>query len=173
MISCRLPGEHDVLHIRADDCDAIARRDLGDVAADVAGELVAVGENVFERHGRQRTARRELHVAVEPVLIGGDLLDRGLCIGDAELHDNRDADRDLIGGENLLALDREFAFAHVDEHGLDHRRWGQAREGVAARQLVAPGLQHAQQHAVLIPKRAMRILDDEIIGHGSRVAGRN
>ena len=99
--------------------DAITGGGLFHVAQDVLAEPVAVGQDFIERHRGERAPGRELNVAIKPLLVFLDLVDRGARVGDAELHDDADPDRDFVGGEDFLALDGQLALADVNELDLD------------------------------------------------------
>ncbi len=128
---------------------------------------MAVGENVLERHGRQRTPGGQLHVAVQPVFVAGHHVNGRPGIDHRVLHEDADADGHLVGRQDFLALDGQIAIAHVHQH---HFHLGPAPEGKQrhAGQFITAGAEHMDQHAVLVPQTAVRVLDDDVgIGHGS------
>jgi hypothetical protein len=121
-------------------------------------KAIAVGEDVFERHGGERTAGGELHVAVKAVLIFLDGVQRELRIHDAELDDDADAQGDLVGGENFLAFDGEVAFTHVHERDFNLRALA-SENAFLLGNFVASGFEGFGEHAVFVPESAMGVLN--------------
>jgi hypothetical protein len=158
--------EHDVLDVGPQDLHAVAGGDRLDVPQDVFAELVAVGEDLLKRHRGQRPPGGELHVAVEPVLVAGDPLDRRGRIDHPVLGDDADPQRDLVGREDLLALDEEFALAHVDQYDIDLRP--PAPEHRRTRKLVVARFQDLVEPAVDVAQPTVRAADGYFVcrGHG-------
>src|SRR5262245_47488168 len=87
-------------------------------------------------------------------------------VADAELNDDANADCDLVGGQNLLPLDRQIALAHVDQRDL-HFRSSIEAEVDFTRDQVTAGFQNPRHHAVLVTQSAVCVLDDYFSFHNS------
>ena len=158
MISCRLPGKTRSLTSAQHDRDTVPRRRLLHIAQDVFAQAVSVGENLVQAHRSQRPPGRELDVGIEPRRIVIDDVQCRTRIDDPELNQNTDPNRHLVGGENLLALDRQFPFADVDQHDLDLRPAKQRQIDIA-RDSISPRLQHLHHPAVFVPDATVCLLD--------------
>ena len=89
----------------------------------------------------------------------------GLGVGHAELDDDADADGDLVGRQDLLALDRQLALADVDQGHLDARRAIEAEVDVT-RQGVPARAQDPGEDPILVVEAPVGILDDDLAtGH--------
>src|SRR5258707_2324039 len=161
----QVTGEDQVLDVGPQDLDAVACGGIGDSAEDVLAELIAAGQDLLQRHRRQRPASRQLNVTVEAVLIRHDLLHGSDRVDHLELGEDAHPDRDLVGRQDLLTLDCQLAFPHVDNHDL-HRRAAPAKPAWTALWHVIPArLQHDRQPAVLVPQPTVRRLDDDVLRH--------
>ena len=151
----QVPGEHQVLHVgparsprRSRPPRPVTSRRMSSLSR------CAVGQDVLQRHRGQRPPGGELHVGVQPVLVARDRVDRRLRVGDRELHQDADADRHLVGGQDFLPLDGQVAGPHVHEVTST---CGVRPNSRGSRQLVPPGPEHLGEHAVLVPQPAVRV----------------
>src|SRR5262249_51654539 len=136
----------------------VARRRFFYIAQDVFAEAIAVRQNLFEVHGCQRAASRQLHVGIETVLVIGDLMQGRLGIADAKLHEDADADGHLVGGEDFLPFDGQVALADIHQHDLNARPAVKAQVDVP-RNNVAAGVEDLDKFAVLVPESTVGVLD--------------
>ena len=114
----QIAREHQILDICPCDLDTIRGRRFAHVGADVVRDLVAVFEDLVERLVGEEPARAELDVLVDPVLVRTHLVERGFDIGDAEIDQHADPDRDLVGGQDLLSFERQRLVADIDHHHM-------------------------------------------------------
>jgi hypothetical protein len=86
------------------------------------------------------------------------------------LRDDADSDGDLVGREDLLALNGELALAHVDLQDLHLRPAGPAR---LARKLVPAGLKNLVESTVHIPQASMGTAHNDVsaAGHDTPPSG--
>lgn len=89
-------------------------------------------------------------------------MQRRYRVGDTELHDDADPDRDLVGRQYFLALDGQIALAYVHQHDFHP---GLAHEPPAERHghLVATRRQHLDRHTILVHQAAMGIFYDNFV----------
>src|SRR5437016_8618428 len=132
MISCRLPGENQILNVRSENGGSVGRSGFLNVAKDLIAEAITVREDFLESHRGERPARGQLNIPVKTVLKTHHGMKCCGRVGDEDLHHNADTDGHLVGGEDFLALDSELALTDVDEDDLDSRTAVEAKVQVAA-----------------------------------------
>ncbi len=146
----------DAVHAHAERLGA--RRHLGH---QVAVERVATVEQLVERDARDVLACGQLHRQVERVLDVGDRVDHRRRIGRRVLRGEGQAQRDLVTGHQLLALDLELLDA-----GVEHVR-GDARRGVRPERVLAR-LEQALELALHVLEGALELLDLDLDQLGRR-----
>src|SRR5262249_24505284 len=86
-----------------------------------------------------------------------------------ELGDDADPHGNLVGGEDLLALDGELTLPHVNQDDVDGGL--AARPPVPARQRVPPGIEHLVEPTVDVAQAPMRAPDHDLAtpSHGAHL----
>jgi hypothetical protein len=158
-------GKDQVLDIGTQNLHAVAGGSIGDITEDVLAELIPAGQDLLQRHRRQRSARCKLNIAVQAVFMRHDFVHRRDRVDHLELGEDADPDRDLVGRQDLLALDGQLALSHVDNYDLHHGAASAKRALTVLRDLVPARLQHPSQPAVLIPQPTVGRLDDDVLRH--------
>jgi hypothetical protein len=165
----QVAGENQVLHVRSANGNSITSRRLLHIAEDFLAEPVPIRQDFFQSHGRQRPPGGQLHVAIQPVLIAGDRVNRRLGIDNRELYQDADPNSHFVGGQDFLTFNGQVAGAHVYQ---DHFPFGTATEQrktlarLCQREFVPSSPEHLDQHAILVIQSPMGVFDDDLLeGH--------
>jgi hypothetical protein len=157
-------GEDQILHVGAQDLDAVAARRAGHVLTHGVRDLVAVRQDVAERTRGQEATRRQLHVLVDALLVRRHAVHRRLGVDDLEVDEQRDADRGLVGGQDLLTLDGHRALAQIDDRHAS--RDGAAEPLPERAEVVAAGAELTLERAVLVEQADVGLGDGDVVRHG-------
>ena len=95
-------GRVDGLDLDAGDADAPAAGDLVQLAAQHGVDLVAGGQRLLEAHPADHVAQGRGGGLLDAVDVVGDLVDRGLGVGDLVVDDGVDVDRQVVLGDHRL-----------------------------------------------------------------------
>ena len=86
-------------------------------------DVVAAGQRLLERHAADHVAQRRDGQLLDRLQRVGDLVGRGLRVGDREVEDGVDPDDEVVLGDHRLRRERDDLLAQVDQrlHAVDER----------------------------------------------------
>ena len=113
----------DRLQLDAADADAPLAGGLVEHDAQLAVDLVAAGERLFEVEPTDDVAQRGRGQLLDGAQVVADLVRRGAGVGHLEVDDRVDRDDEVVLGDDGLRRERDDLLAHVDEraHAIDER----------------------------------------------------
>ena len=116
----------DRLQLDAVDADAPPAGRLVEHHAQLRVDVVARGERLLERQAADHVAQRGDGELLDRLQRVGDLVGRGLRVGDGEVDDGVDPDDEVVLGDHGLRRERDDLLAQVDQRLARGRRTGRS-----------------------------------------------
>ena len=113
--SWMVPRRLDRLELDAVDADAPAAGRLVEHDAQLRVDVVAAGQRLLERQAADHVAQRGDGELLDRLQRVGDLVGRGLRVGDREVDDGVDPDHEVVLGDDRLRRERDDLLAQVDQ----------------------------------------------------------